>query len=132
MPSFDISLSDRSVGIDFNKYVNMQRLLAYKNWPPNLVPQEELAAALADQRRLAEGWFPGKADLKDAPLITEWSFVDRRGAGQGLYIQGYVNRHPRLGRRTLKLLTSHVVAIDRHNQKWVRTLSRFYRLGDPA
>jgi len=132
MPDFDISLSDRTVGIDFGKYVNMDALLAYKNWPPNLVPQKDIAAALADEQRLAEGWVPGKADLKDAPLLTKWAFVDRRSGGQGLYIQGYVNRHPRLGRRKIKLLTSHVVAIDRHNQKWVRTLSRLYRLGEPA
>lgn len=82
-----------------------------------------LEALIADLRRLAAGQAPTAADLKDAPILDRWNHEYRNEP----CLIGYVQGHPVLGSgRVIK--TSTIWAGD-GSQGWVRTLSRFYRLG---
>lgn len=84
-----------------------------------------LEALIADLRRIAAGQAPTAADLKDAPILNNWSHADHH---QPCLI-GYVQGHPVLGsNRVIK--TSGIWAGD-GSKGWVRTYSRFYRLGQP-
>ena len=62
-------------------------------------------------------------DLAQAPLIVDWRTIF---SPLGLRLVGSVTDHPLLGHRTA--ITSQVWAADPTGQ-WIRTLSRFYRLG---
>lgn len=128
MASFDITTS-REVGIiDFSKYINVRGLLAANNWPGALVSQEDIAHALADASLLESGGEPSAEELGQAPLLRNWRFVDNTNRGRGLRLIGICRDHPILqGKRILT--TSHIVAIDLDRFRWVRTLSRYYRLG---
>lgn len=66
------------------------------------------------------------AVLRDAPLIDQWTAML---TAAGLRLIGQVTGHPRLGDRPV--MTSPLWAADPAGQ-WVRTTSRFYRLGEPA
>jgi hypothetical protein len=61
-----------------------------------------------------------------APLLQDWIPVS---APEGLHLAGYAVRHPVLGDR--RMMTSPLWWAD-PDGKWVRTLSRYYRLGSPA
>ncbi len=84
------------------------------------------AAARADLERLAAGWRPDESDLAAAVVIEDWAFA----AEHGLSVTGYVHGHPAIadGRWSV---TSTVIAIDVAGGRWVRTVSRWYRLGRP-
>lgn len=64
--------------------------------------------------------------LDAAPRLDSWAPVP---TPIGIQLMGRVSGHPRLGDRTA--ITSPVWIADRHD-RWVRTLSRFYRLGSQA
>jgi hypothetical protein len=76
--------------------------------------------------RVWAGTAPSVADLTKAPLIVNWRTVL---SPAGLRMVGYVTDHPLLGDRAA--MTSEVWAADPAGQ-WIRTLSRFYRLGAAA
>ncbi|WGS18639.1 MULTISPECIES: DUF6634 family protein [unclassified Bradyrhizobium] len=63
--------------------------------------------------------------LKQAPLLDDWVPVLTR---QGVQLVGRVTGHPILGDCTAA--TTHLWFAD-PDGAWVRTLSRFYRLGPP-
>lgn len=99
---------------------------------PFLHPSMIDADLAAKLRRLATDLdalrdFPvSAAVLRDAPLIDQWAAM-LTAAGPRLI--GRVTGHPRLGDRPA--MTSPLWAADPAGQ-WVRTTSRFYRLGEPA
>ena len=127
MAKFDTMLPDKVGTIDFSKYVNLRALLKAKNWPAKLVPLDTIADALDIEFNIRGGWRPSKSDLKTAPTLTDWRFVDHTKRGQGIRLEGLCRDHPvMLGRRFIT--TSHIVAMDLDHFKWVRTLSRFYKL----
>lgn len=64
--------------------------------------------------------------LQSAPLIDEWIIAQTPA---GLQLIGDVTGHPRL--RGRMAMTSPLWFAD-PGGRWVRTLSRFYRLGTPA
>jgi hypothetical protein len=64
--------------------------------------------------------------LRDAPAIDGWAAML---APVGVCLIGQATRHPRLGNRPV--ITSPLYAAD-PDGRWVRTTSRFYRLGEPA
>jgi hypothetical protein len=78
--------------------------------------------------RLASGWSPDDALLCDAPLLDHWGFFFRTPAALTFF--GIVTGHPHIadGRRCY---TSPVIAYDGRLGIWVRTVSRWYRLGRP-
>ena len=126
-PAFDVTTDD-NVGItDFSKYVDLDALLHTGSWPLKLVQLATISDALAVAAQIKAGWRPGDAELDDAPTLTSWHFVDHSNRGQGVRLKGICRDHPvLLGKR--HLTTSHIVAIDLAEFKWVRTLSRFYHL----
>jgi hypothetical protein len=64
--------------------------------------------------------------LQQAPLLKQWKPVL---TPEGLKLIGYVMGHPVHG--ASRVMTTPVWWADRDG-KWVRTLSRFYRLGPAA
>jgi hypothetical protein len=79
-----------------------------------------------DLDRVCAGTAPSVADRTKAPLIVNWRTVL---SPDGLRLVGYVTDHPLLGDRPA--MTSQLWAADSQGQ-WIRTLSRFYRLGPSA
>jgi hypothetical protein len=97
---------------------------------PFLLPEHVGGDLPAKLRSLADDldrvWVdvaPTAADLAAAPLIDGWRTAL---SPVGLRLVGYVTDHPLLGDRAAK--TSQIWAADPAGQ-WIRTLSRFYRLG---
>ena len=69
---------------------------------------------------------PNAGDLRGAPHLDQWAAVM---TPLGLRLTGIVSGHPLLGDR--RVMTSALWIADPKAQ-WVRTLSRYYRLGEPA
>ena len=75
--------------------------------------------------RLADGQLPSKAALQDAPLLTNWRLATR----PALCLVGYCQDHPHL--RGPRIITSDLW-VHGPDLGWSRTMSRFYRLDEPA
>lgn len=88
---------------------------------PALARQFEAIAA--DIRVIHAHGQPHDRDLRDAPLLEAWTFA----LVSAPCLVGRVSKHPLLGDRH-RIHTSQLVALDA-DQGWVRTWSRFYRLG---
>lgn len=83
----------------------------------------KLRALADDLERMLSGGFPTDAELKGAPILSDWTPVLSL---LGLRFAGVVAGHPRLGNSYA--VTSQLWAADPSGH-WVRTLSRLYRLG---
>ena len=79
-----------------------------------------------DAARLQYGREVSPALLRQAPLMDEFVIAQ---TPLGLQLVGHVSGHPRLG--DTAAATSQLWFAD-PKAMWVRTLSRFYRLGSPA
>jgi hypothetical protein len=97
---------------------------------PFLLPRHvepDLAAKLRvladDLERIAACAAPTEAELGNSPLLLDWSCVV---SVAGLRLVGHVTGHPRLG--DTYAMTSQLWAAG-SDGTWIRTLSRFYRLG---
>lgn len=75
--------------------------------------------------RVADGHLPSKAELRDAPLLTNWQLSTR----PALCLVGHCRDHPHL--RGPRIVTSDLW-VHGPDLGWSRTMSRFYRLGEPA
>jgi hypothetical protein len=100
---------------------------------PFLLPrllERELSGRLRkladDLDRIRDGACPSSEELARAPLIADWRVVL---SPLGVRLMGFVAGHPRL--RDGEVMTSQIWAADPEGV-WVRTLSRFYRLGPPS
>jgi hypothetical protein len=100
---------------------------------PFLLPHHIEGELPAKLRNLADdldsirtGTGPVASALATAPLLVDWRGVL---TPTGLRLAGFAAGHPRLGNRPV--LTSQIWAADADGH-WVRTLSRYYRLGVPA
>jgi hypothetical protein len=83
-----------------------------------------------DQQRLLEEWQPTSFDLEDAPSITpDTLFVTSGDECRLINLAGFVRNVPG-GGPDRRRVTSLIVAFDAAQFRWIRTLSRFYRL-DP-
>jgi hypothetical protein len=83
-----------------------------------------------DQQRLLAGWRPNSRDLDDAPsIIPDTLFVTSGDKCRLINLAGFVRNVPG-GGPDRRRVTSLVVAFDAAQFRWIRTLSRFYRL-DP-
>lgn len=69
---------------------------------------------------------PYAEDLRAAPRLDKWTVVM---TPLGLRLTGTVIGHPLLGNRPI--MTSSIWVAD-PEARWVRTLSRYYRLGEPS
>jgi hypothetical protein len=97
---------------------------------PFLLPRHvepDLAAKLRvladDLERIAAASVPTEAELANAPLLVDWRYVL---SAAGLRLLGRVTGHPTLG--DTDAMTSQLWAAG-SDGTWIRTLSRFYRLG---
>lgn len=88
------------------------------------VTRETLAAALKEVARIRDGFLPGPAELADAPILSHWS-VEPLPGGM-ICLIGEVAGHPKLADGWCT--TSVVLAADLADG-WIRTVSRYYRLG---
>lgn len=79
-----------------------------------------------DLDRVRAGAAPREEDLARAPLIVDWHALL---TPLGLRLIGFVTGHPLLGNRPA--MTSQVWAAD-PGGRWIRTLTRFYRLGEAS
>ncbi len=68
---------------------------------------------------------PSERLLADAPVLQGW----RKTSYPALCLAGFVSGHPTI--RSGPLVSSQLYMVD-PEQKWARTMSRFYRLGTPA
>lgn len=68
---------------------------------------------------------PECAQLTQAPVLRHYQLSTRSVA----VLTGYCTERPT--RRDGPIMTSEIYLVDRR-QRWVRTLSRFYRLAEPA
>ncbi len=91
---------------------------------PDLV--RRLRALADDAARLQHMRPVSPVLLQDAPLMEDWVIAQ---TPLGLQLMGHVTGHPRLGDRMT--VTSPLWFAD-PDGNWVRTLSRFYRLGPPG
>lgn len=99
------------------------RFLAPYNIEPGLA--DRLQSLARDLERIRSGSAPTLAELAQAPLLDRWR---ARVTPLGLRLSGVVSGHPRL--RVTTALISQLWAADAED-RWVRSLSRFYRLGRP-
>lgn len=87
---------------------------------------DRIQRAIDDLRRIQAGYVPTDAELARAPVLEAWAFA----VGDGyLSVAGVVTGHPKIldGH---PCVTSPVVAIA-DDDRWMRTVSRFYKLGRP-
>lgn len=90
----------------------------------SILSRETVAAGLREAARIRSGYVPGEAELADAPLLAGWAVQPMPG---GLFrLVGFVSGHPLL--QDGCITTSAILAADEQGG-WVRTASRYYRLG---
>ena len=77
--------------------------------------------------RILRGDYPDELELNSAPMITNWKLSSRAAT----CLEGVLFEHPMLGNIVPNGLTSEVWLIDL-DRDYVRTFSRFYRLGQKA
>lgn len=87
---------------------------------------QRLRGLTDDAARLQQMRSVSPVVLRSAPLIEDWVLAQ---TPSGLQLLGHVSGHPWLGDRMAG--TSPLWFAD-PDGKWIRTLSRFYRLGPPA
>lgn len=100
-------MSTSRMGTDFTS----QRIIA------------KLEALAMDLKRISEGSGPTLDELENAPLLDFYAMTERP-----MYcLKGQVYGHPILGDG--QIYTSQIFALNTP-QRWARTLTRWYRLGD--
>lgn len=87
----------------------------------------KLEALCADLKRLHGGHLPTIPELQAAPLLHNWRLM----LGLRVVMYGHVSDHPILTGSRRRIETSEVV-VNAEGLGWMRTASRFYRLGRPA
>ena len=88
---------------------------------------ERLERLLTDVKVIRASQGPKRADLADAPLLTDF----RRATIALPCLVGAVCDHPRLPGDLRPIHTSELWVFA-PSQGWARTMSRFYRLGRPG
>jgi hypothetical protein len=86
----------------------------------------DLTRLTNDLRELGAGNMPSRSDLNACPLLDQWSL----GFIKVPCIVGDLRQHPTLGNLS-HIHTSELVFLD-PRKRWVRTRSKFYRLGKPS
>ena len=91
-----------------------------------ILTEEVVRAGLAEADRLAAGEVPDPEVLAAAPLLRDWLIEPQSSGYFRLY--GRVTGHPEIPDGWCT--TSPVLHVG-PDEAWVRTVSRFYRLGPP-
>jgi hypothetical protein len=98
-------------------------LWRYQEVPDHI---ENLWALANELEALNRGERMSVEDLRDAPLIDNWAIVCRPVPA----MMGKITNHPTLSNIAPVSLSSEVI-VDGREVGWVRTGSRYYRLGTP-
>ncbi|GGA82815.1 hypothetical protein GCM10011385_41290 [Nitratireductor aestuarii] len=92
-----------------------------------LLQLERLKPLVADMEKVAAGMLPEEIAVpEETPTLDDWFGV----ALETPALAGYSTGHPRLV-GTRRLITTSDLWLISHDQRWARTLSRWYRLGEP-
>lgn len=86
--------------------------------------KDKLKSLAADLELISSGEGPSPNDLIESPILVDWELIELPVTA----IAGYAIGHPKLG--SGHVTTTQIFAIA-HDRTWVRTLSRYYRLGQP-
>jgi len=87
---------------------------------------QRLKRLVADMEKVAAGMLPEEIAVPtETPTLNDWYGV----ALETPALVGYSNGHPRLV-GTRRLITTSDLWLISHDQRWARTLSRWYRLGE--
>lgn len=84
-----------------------------------------LKALVADLEAVQSGR-SGTVLPKAAPLLNQWDFAERAA----IYLVGQSNDHPLFPGVGRQIATSDLWLLST-DRRWARTLSRWYRLGEP-
>ncbi|SKA31679.1 DUF6634 family protein [Consotaella salsifontis] len=103
----------------------MSILIAADGTVLNLDELDLLHRLVADLERIQNGDRPTRGDLADAPILDNWSLAMRLQP----CLVGQVHGHPSIARGH-RSVTSQLHLFAPHHG-YARTLSRFYRLGEP-
>ncbi|MFK4810954.1 DUF6634 family protein [Devosia sp. ZW T5_3] len=85
-----------------------------------------VAAGLRELVRLRSGHMPTDRDLENAPHLSGWVFGEMDDGHRRL--GGVVTGHPRL---PAGWCWTSIVLFVSPDLRWARTISRYYRLGEP-
>lgn len=121
LPALDLILSDGVVLLDLDRRFDEDDL--------GLSARPRWRTLIGDVARLRAGWRPNEVILDRAPILTQWS-TSVPGAHGLVRLLGIVTGHPLIPDHH-GVQTSPLVALDTRSRQWVRTASRFYRLGQP-
>ena len=89
--------------------------------------RDDLNAFVEDAKRLISGWYPSHEVLLACPRIDEW----RMGIiGPTIVIRRILSGHPVASEGSM--VECGPVLVFQDDAIWIRTLSRFYRLGRHA
>lgn len=86
---------------------------------------EKLERLAADLRKLLAGNYPTADELRDAPKISSWLTTEFISPA----LAGMVTGHPKLPGNSG--INTSPIAVSARDLGWVRTNSRYYRLGKP-
>lgn len=102
-------------------------LLLDQTGPDGRTQRERFGEAQRVLDRLAAGWRPTEVKFHGAPTLTNWRILVLPAE---IIFDGIVHGHPYIadGHRSW---TSPLIAVDAVLASWVRTVSRWYRLGRP-
>ena len=84
--------------------------------------KDKLASLVADLELISSGEGPSSDELVEAPMLVDWEQIEL----PVIALAGYAIGHPKLGSGHITTTQIFAIAPDR---TWVRTLSRYYRLG---
>lgn len=87
--------------------------------------KKSINAAIDDAQRVLSAGGPGPSELDGAPILNDYMFLTD---GEHIWLRGVVTGHPKISDGRIAT-TSVLVEIDRETATWVRTASRWYRLG---
>jgi hypothetical protein len=93
--------------------------------PIFLVREDLIASIAADAVRLLTPDGQLERTLAEAPIIDNWAV----GMPTAFGLTGDVTGYPRVANGRIQTSAAYFIAAD---FSWVRTMSRFYRLGEPA
>lgn len=84
----------------------------------------KLDSLVVDMKAIRDGRSPLELGGPDAPILDRWA----PRIGTSLFLVGLSTGHPKLAGEDRLINTSQVFLVS-EDQAWVRTLSRWYRLG---
>lgn len=88
---------------------------------------DRLTRLTADLISIRDGKLPDEKAFRDAPFIDQWAIITR----PSVVLTGTVYGHPRYPQLGTTMVTTPLF-IDGRTHGWMRTQSRYYRLGDAS